>query len=725
MITLVTAMNAQESGPSECPELDLNDEHLQIVGQMISPPQIGGLYAPVSGTIRVLIIFARFSDDTYEPNNPNWKLSDTLANFPEAQNIIDPFGVSPSNYKKGTLSHFFHKMSNGQLNFVGDIYPRVAIFPKTRLWYVQNGREFGHANADLLDSLNRDDPSLNFAIYDNNTMGNGIHGSASNVPDGKVDMIYIIYRNIVMDLSASTTPTFQQANSIFKWQVWDGIASLSWSRPNLTLDGKTINFQFPGSGITIDLRGLGQDKLRKRLIVNAHEFGHYLFGSVHPIAGIDGLMGGAGGDGLMHSLERHQLGWIALTQVNQTQTSVVSDYATQHTAYSLNLSQGGAYIIENHQRFGGNEGGYYDSVFFKSKGLHVTHSSNGSLSGSKVKIMAEGEFDWTTTQWVLNPWATDPSVSASWFPIFTRTKSNPFSNISQSSTLATGRNRRVLIYTTMPNPISGGNSWQKMLFSSPGTQGYTADYISNPYEAFTETYTKVYSQWSNPQSKPDVGFEVLSHNSANGTYNVRFYVGAADVAQNAPGKPQDLVLVNAGQGGQHPVLRWSANKEPFLTGYNIYRHSTKLNALPIIDTAYTDYQRIISNVKSGSNFEIYKVSAVGNGKESAGSDSATTRAIGGGDLLFSNNQQTFKLAQNYPNPFNPSTRIAYQIPKTSEVKLKVYDVLGREVETLVSGVQQAGRYEVMFNASSLASGVYFYRMQAGGVSQTMRMVIVK
>jgi len=55
----------------------------------------------------------------------------------------------------------------------------------------------------------------------------------------------------------------------------------------------------------------------------------------------------------------------------------------------------------------------------------------------------------------------------------------------------------------------------------------------------------------------------------------------------------------------------------------------------------------------------------------------------------------------------------------------IYDMLGREVETLVSGVQQAGRYEVIFNASRLASGVYFYRLQAGGISQTMRMVFVK
>lgn len=103
----------------------------------------------------------------------------------------------------------------------------------------------------------------------------------------------------------------------------------------------------------------------------------------------------------------------------------------------------------------------------------------------------------------------------------------------------------------------------------------------------------------------------------------------------------------------------------------------------------------------------------------------TTRATNGGDLMFSLNPQTLELAQNYPNPFNPTTRIVYQIPKASEVKLKVYDMLGREVETLVSGVQQAGRYEVIFNASRLASGVYFYRLKAGSFIETKKMLLVK
>jgi Concanavalin A-like lectin/glucanases superfamily/Secretion system C-terminal sorting domain len=86
---------------------------------------------------------------------------------------------------------------------------------------------------------------------------------------------------------------------------------------------------------------------------------------------------------------------------------------------------------------------------------------------------------------------------------------------------------------------------------------------------------------------------------------------------------------------------------------------------------------------------------------------------------------TYALSQNYPNPFNPSTKIGYQLPKSSFVTLKVYDIIGREVSMLVNETQNEGTYEVTFDASHLASGVYFYRLQAGSFVQTKKLVVVK
>jgi hypothetical protein len=74
--------------------------------------------------------------------------------------------------------------------------------------------------------------------------------------------------------------------------------------------------------------------------------------------------------------------------------------------------------------------------------------------------------------------------------------------------------------------------------------------------------------------------------------------------------------------------------------------------------------------------------------------------------------KVFTLMQNYPNPFNPSTTISYDLPKTSVVKLYIYDVLGRVVANLVDEVQAANRYRVEWNPSRLSSGVYFCRIQA-------------
>jgi Secretion system C-terminal sorting domain len=87
--------------------------------------------------------------------------------------------------------------------------------------------------------------------------------------------------------------------------------------------------------------------------------------------------------------------------------------------------------------------------------------------------------------------------------------------------------------------------------------------------------------------------------------------------------------------------------------------------------------------------------------------------------------KAFGLSQNYPNPFNPSTTIEYSLVSPELVSVRVYDVLGREVATLVNGVKEAGYYSATFDASKLSSGIYFAKLQSGDKMQMKKMLMIK
>jgi len=96
-------------------------------------------------------------------------------------------------------------------------------------------------------------------------------------------------------------------------------------------------------------------------------------------------------------------------------------------------------------------------------------------------------------------------------------------------------------------------------------------------------------------------------------------------------------------------------------------------------------------------------------------------------VSFNNNKviQSYKLFQNYPNPFNPVTRIDFEIPKSDFVKIKVYDILGREIQILLNQNLKPGRYSIIFNGDGLPSGIYFYRLITGDFTETKKMVLIK
>jgi len=143
-------------------------------------------------------------------------------------------------------------------------------------------------------------------------------------------------------------------------------------------------------------------------------------------------------------------------------------------------------------------------------------------------------------------------------------------------------------------------------------------------------------------------------------------------------------------------------------------------------------QELVAALGSVNNGDELILTITGNlldGTPIEGSDCVIIKAKGNlvRDLTDNSGQvpEAYSLLENYPNPFNPSTIIIYSVPETGSVKLAIYNTLGEEVVVLVDGMVEAGFYEVSFNASSLPSGIYFYRLQSGSFVDTKKMILMK
>jgi hypothetical protein len=142
---------------------------------------------------------------------------------------------------------------------------------------------------------------------------------------------------------------------------------------------------------------------------------------------------------------------------------------------------------------------------------------------------------------------------------------------------------------------------------------------------------------------------------------------------------------------------------------------------------------------NGISYETYGLSftpMAGDGIRIAGTPGGSAHFISVAELRVLNNGQTnvntppsiprdFALAQNYPNPFNPTTRIGFNLPVGDEVSLKVYNILGQEIASLVEGFREAGRHAVDFSGEHLANGIYFYTLKANNYSEMKKMVLLK
>ncbi|MCL6495592.1 MAG: S8 family peptidase [Ignavibacterium sp.] len=208
---------------------------------------------------------------------------------------------------------------------------------------------------------------------------------------------------------------------------------------------------------------------------------------------------------------------------------------------------------------------------------------------------------------------------------------------------------------------------------------------------------------------------------------------AVNVATGAPSKPRGL-SVNI-SSNNHPYLSWSINPENNIISYVVEKYITQENGWQYYAQTTNNFFEDMNESycppgqACGSHPVKYRIRAINNiNKTSLPSLSVTTDVRGYYlDKKFSNTSDLvkFKLFDNYPNPFNPTTKISWQSPVNGQQTLKVYDVLGREVATLVDEYREAGSYEIEFDATNLSSGMYIYRLQSGSYSDVKKMILSK
>jgi photosystem II stability/assembly factor-like uncharacterized protein len=185
--------------------------------------------------------------------------------------------------------------------------------------------------------------------------------------------------------------------------------------------------------------------------------------------------------------------------------------------------------------------------------------------------------------------------------------------------------------------------------------------------------------------------------------------------------PVELTSFSAAVAGKNVTLNWATATEINNSGFEVQRKSTAGDFVSVTfikgqgtTQEAQAYSYVDKNVESGNySYRLKQIDLDGKAKFSS---------IVEVEVKVPNK---FELSQNYPNPFNPTTTISYEVAKETNVSLKVYDVIGNEIATLVNETKPAGAYQVVFDASKLSNGVYLYKIQAGNFTATKKLILMK
>jgi M6 family metalloprotease-like protein len=661
----------------------------------------GGRHITARGTLRVLLVFASFPDD--ETPHPFWSPHNPPLFM---QQFIDP-DTTTNSQASFNLTSYFYQMSLGQFHLVGD-----AIWLETAHSQEEyrNGA-YGRANKNILQE--RVDSLVDFTRYDQWTKQADFRHA--NVPDGQVDMIIMVWRTNMFEFL--------------------GEASLGY-KPGFVADGKRIEMGFPeylplplGSGVTCQY--LYTDSPYRVMQTMAHELGHWLLGGPHPYNGESlhdkhiywGILcNGLRAASCANAYEREKLGWITVPEIRPDLNIPLPDYLRTGVAYKYHPGNGGPveyFYIENHQKLS-----TFDDVTVnpEDKGIWILHQQGPYMELDNLRIRpSDGNWNWE------NPGTTTSCFSQP-LPVFKKGVPK----------MRTGESHRDQI----PNRASAVN-WL-LAYKDPASQLHCGVFYKGQMfiGAFSVNSSRLFSQYSNPQSNTwenqQTPFSLEIVNELNGVVTVRYnsnpldaaparrYLGLDPTAQGTP--PGSVSLAWGAQWTEGQPLEADVNLSELQRqignegNWNtVYQGTT---------TSWRDGSILYDT--NGTVPVLFRVKVRDTqGKYSAWSNVFYTAmvAVNGVDNQTGEIDEMlvhYELGGNYPNPFNSSTSVEFHLPHTESVTLKVYNLLGAEVQTVfLNEKMSAGIHKVSVKMENLPSGIYLYKLKTNRFEQTKKMLLLK
>lgn len=485
--------------------------------QQVAYTQVGGTYIPSIGTVRALMIFIDFSDDSYNSSDTTWPVGDGPSYL---ERIIDEDAGTPSGWQYNVTT-FFNDQSFENLHLVGTAIYRQALhsyadYANDNTWRTNIPY---WATRHVIEALDEED--FDFSPYDNWTR-NGPYDIDPG-GDGVIDMIFSCYRY---------RPSFSNGFLAEGWAHLGGGDNYTVAK-----DEYTIEAGYPGSGVTVI-----QMIQYPRLEHVVHEFGHYLGLPHNYSGGLWSLMGHRypNVSSFMNSYERERLGWITFETISAPDTTTtLADLGYNGDACRIaipNTNPTQWYYLENHQLLTP-----YDYVEINgAPGLHILHD-NG-YGGLQV-IAADGRWNWSNPFWILNPWGSGPGDS---IPVYKKGTISRSSGYTDKVSIPHSKNGSNLMHAWIDEESSSGQ-----VITFPRYKGEGRD-------RFTLDYNNVFSPWSGCASNM-IGIEITG--TPNNNINLKFY--PTTPANAPPSKPQGLVVGRYNQYGfYYPHLQWSAMQEP-------------------------------------------------------------------------------------------------------------------------------------------------------------------